>query len=95
MTINLRYSKTDQIGKGTIITIPHSPDSTPCYQTLHRFLAMRPKSDLSAPLFIHMDKTPLSSNQFTAILKKSLTFLNIGTKQNRESTKGYSRWKVE
>ena len=60
MTIKLRYYKTDRIGKGTIITIPHSPDSTPCYQTLLRFLAMRQKSDLSAPLFIHMDKTPIT-----------------------------------
>ena len=31
----------------------------------------------SGPLFCHFDKTPLSSYQFNAVLKKALTYLNI------------------
>lgn len=74
----LRYSKTDQFGNGTTITITNSPESNVCFQFLNSHLQCR--SSQLGPLFCHINAKPLTSFQFSSILQKCLKFLQVDTK---------------
>lgn len=74
----LRYSKTDQFGSGTTITITKSPESNVCFQFLNSYLQCRPSQ--LGPLFCHINAKPLTSFQFSSILQKCLNFLQVDTK---------------
>ena len=73
LQVQLRYSKTDQRGNGTILRVNRGGDSRICpVKALERYLAVRPKGE--GPLFVHMDKSPLTRYQVNALLHKSLEF---------------------
>lgn len=75
--LKLRFSKTDQNGKGLVITISKSVESTVCFSLLETFLQFRSQED--GPLFCHINGTPLSTYQFSSVLHKALRFLGIET----------------
>lgn len=80
ITINLKYSKTDQIGKSCIIHIKSDtvfPFSA--YLAVKEFLQFRPAFD--GPLFCHLNKMYLSRRQFLSVLHSSLKFLGYKTEQ--------------
>lgn len=71
MQVTLRYSKTDQLGRSSILTIYPGGDAQVCpMAALSKFVAIRPKCQ--GPLFIHMDQTPLTRFQFQSILSRAL-----------------------
>ena len=76
VVIQLQSSKTDQVGNGIEIPIGKSHDHIICPVTLLKvYFAMR--SGCKGQLFMHFDNTPLTRFQFSAVLKKSLSFLGI------------------
>ena len=78
VTLKLRFSKTDQFGKGLIISINRSVESSVCFDLLESFLQLRSQED--GPLFCHINGAPLSAYQFSSVLHKALKFLGIETK---------------
>ena len=69
--INLRFSKTNQLGLASTLTIGAGGSGELCpVSALKSFVSIRPQC--SGPLFMHMDRTPLTRYQFQAILNKSL-----------------------
>ena len=73
MKIIMRYSKTDQLGHASILTINAAGATKVCpVAALISFLSVRPNGD--GPLFVHMDQSPLTRFQFQSILRKSLEF---------------------
>ena len=76
----LRYSKTDQAGRSSVISIGREPGSAICpVAALERYLAVRPPC--VGPLFIHMDRTPLSRYQFQSVLRKALIACGLPVSQ--------------
>ena len=76
--VHLRYTKTDQAGKGTQIKI-HKRDKGVCpLQLMTNYLQTRPQCE--GPLFCHLDGRPLTRNQFSVVLKKALATNDIGYK---------------
>ena len=73
LKIILRYSKTDQVGHASILTINAAGATKVCpVSAINSFLSVRPKC--AGPLFVHMDQSPLTRYQFQSILQKSLEF---------------------
>ena len=69
--VRIRFSKTDQRGRSTTITINRGASSQLCpINALEKFLDVRPVS--SGLLFIHMDKSPLTRFQFQSVLSSTL-----------------------
>ncbi|CAC5385070.1 unnamed protein product [Mytilus coruscus] len=82
VSINLQFSKTDQLGKGSLIIIP-SINSHACpVHLLKKYFIARPKS--IGPAFIHFDGNYATRYQFNAVLKKALNVANI-TSDNFQS----------
>ena len=78
LVIHLRFSKTDQAGKSVSIEIPKITGSTICpFLNVSEYLAIRPKSIATKPLFCHYNGTILTRQQFSALLSKSLKFSGI------------------
>ena len=75
LKINLRFSKTDQSGKGATIILSKSGTNVCPVKNMGMFLSIRPK--LNGPLFCHHNGKPLTRYQFSSILKKSLTYANV------------------
>ena len=72
-------SKTDQLGRGTMVVISSELDTSVCpVIKLREYLLVR--EPVSGPLFCHFDNTPVSRYQFNAILKKALAYLNVPAK---------------
>ena len=68
--VNVRYSKTDQLGKGVSLKIGKVGGIVCPVNNLLQYLEARPR--LLGPLFIHFNGQPVSRYQFSAVLKKSL-----------------------
>lgn len=73
ISITIRYSKTDQLGKGCTIKIPQSAGSICPVHNLQNYVSARPKTHDS--LFCHFDGAPLTKYQFSAVMKKALKLL--------------------
>ena len=78
VTLKLRFPKTDQFGKSSVISINRSLESSVCCDLLESFLQFRSQKD--GPLFCHINGAPLSAYQFSSVLHKALKFLSIETK---------------
>ena len=80
MVIFLRWSKTDQEGKGVSSAIRCIPNQKVC--AVHRvkhYLAMRP--DTPGPLFMHEDGSCLSKYQFKTVLRAALHQAGLPARQ--------------
>lgn len=75
LLINLKHSKTDQVGKGTILQIGNSEGVGCPFKLVEKYLSVRPLT--AGPLFCHFDKTPLTRYQFTAVLSKAIVRLKL------------------
>ena len=81
MLVNLASSKTDQLGKGSVISIPVQV-AGPCpIQAMVEYLKVRPP--FSGTLFCHYDGTELTCFQFSSVLRKALVCLNVDQKHIR------------
>ena len=75
MLLHLRFSKTDQTGKGVVIKV-FGTDTQLCpLKHMSEYLRIRPNKN--GPLFCHFHGCPLSRYQFTGVLKKTLHHLDI------------------
>jgi site-specific recombinase XerD len=78
LVITLRKSKTNQCGQPTILKIKASTNKQICcLQALQNYIILRPRFD--GCLFCHLDRTPLTRYQFSAILSKTLQCIGIPT----------------
>ena len=75
LTISVRHSKNDQYWKGSVLKIHKSGSLICAVTTLVTYLKRRPS--VSGPLFCHLGGLPLTRYQFTSVLKKCLTNLNL------------------
>ena len=73
--INLRYSKTDQLGRGIAIKILCTGGDLCAVCSLRAYLNVRPPH--SGPLFIHFNGSSLTRYQFSAVLKKTISRLGL------------------
>ncbi len=75
LSINLRFSKTDQLGKGSTIFLS-AVDSFLCpVKFLKVYLDIRP-CDIG-PAFIHFGGSPVTRYQFNMVLKRALVAAKI------------------
>ena len=73
--ITLHHFKTNQLGKQVTIKIPKEGNSVCPVSSMLDYLIIRP--NLDGPLFIHQNGTPVTRHQFSAILMKCTSSLNI------------------
>lgn len=67
------FSKTDQFGKSTTLTLNKHHQSDVCpVKLLSKYLFLRPKQD--GPLFCHLNSNALTYYQFSSVLKQALSF---------------------
>ena len=79
VTLLLTRSKTDQFKKGHRIKLKPSPDPQLCpCRALHRYITLF-RTSRQGPLFMHSDTSPLTSFQFTSVLKHSAAHAGIPT----------------
>lgn len=79
LLLHLRYSKTDQNGKGVHLRIQKTGSNVCPVNNMFNYLAIRPK--IQGPLFCHFSGKPLTRYQFSAILNKVLVLCNVNYKQ--------------
>lgn len=79
LLLKLRYSKTDQCGKGVQIKLQRSESGVCPVNNMIQYLAIRPK--VQGPLFCHFNGKPLTRYQFSAVLKKVLVVCNVNYQQ--------------
>ena len=73
--MRIPHSKTDQLGKGTLISMP-AVNSIICpVRNIRLFLNIRSKQP--GQLFIHFSGAPMTRYQFSSVLKKSLLALGV------------------
>ena len=71
LQVRLGYSKTDQRGESSVLSLGNAGNSLVYpVAALCRFLRVRPPGD--GPLFIHLDRSPLTKFQVNQVLKKGL-----------------------
>ena len=75
LQLKIRFSKTDQLGKGCIIEIGKVQGIVCPVELMQEYLSVRPSR--TGPLFIHFDGTPLSRYQFSAVLQKTIKLLGM------------------
>jgi len=76
LELQIRYSKTDQRGMATKLRIEGASDARFCpVVAILNFLDIRPKKQ--GPLFIHFNGEPLTSYQFTSMLKKGVKLMGL------------------
>lgn len=76
LVVIIRYSKTDQVGRSTSITIDSFRDPTMCpVSSMHSFLDARPL--VQGPAFLHFGRDPLTRFQFSHMLKKGLEMVGL------------------
>lgn len=75
----LRRSKTDQAGKGVVVSLRELPGSAMCpVHALRSFVALRPSG--AVPLLVHADGTFLSKYQFIQVFRNCLSRLGLEAK---------------
>lgn len=74
MLVTLRYSKTDQLGKGMVMKINQTGSSVCPVLVVQHYLKQRPK--VNGPLFCHFDGSPLTRYQFCFILRKVIKLVD-------------------
>lgn len=74
-TVVLRYSKTDQTGKGVSIEIRKVGNEICPFDSMQQYLAARPP--VNGPLFCHFNREPLTRYQFSALINKTLAHAMI------------------
>ena len=75
LTITLRFSKTDQLGKGVNIEIPKVGGLMCPFESVSEYLTVRPTKD--GPSLCHFNGSPLTRFQFSSMLTKSLKYAGI------------------
>ena len=76
LEIRVRFSKTDQRGSVVKLQIDSASDKKLCpVAAISDYLQMRPIHQ--GPLFIHFNKEPLLSRQFSHILKKGVQLMGL------------------
>ena len=70
LSLFVRHSKSDQLGLGSHLTICRSTNNICPVRRMSLYLEQRPLVD--GPLFCHLDGSPLTRYQFSAVLKKCL-----------------------
>ncbi len=76
LQLTIRFSKTDQVGKGTLLSIQKSQRGQLCpVVAMERYLAIRPPG--AGPLYKHFDHAPLTKYEFTSVLKHLLSLCGI------------------
>ena len=83
INITITYSKTDQMGRGTVLNISRVGDQTCPLDKIVAFLKVRP--NITGPFFCHFDSSPLTRYQFTAILSKAVKMLKLSNKYTSHS----------
>ena len=73
LCLQIRFSKTDQIGKSCTLQIQSNCFPFCTYKLLDEYLRVRPEFD--GPLFCHLNKKSLSRRQFVSVLHSALKFL--------------------
>ena len=73
--VKVPHSKTDQLGRGTILSLQSTSGSLCPVRHLKSYLQFRPKVD--GQLFIHASGKFLARYQFNAVLRKTLTALKV------------------
>jgi len=74
--VRVRFSKTDQLGRGTTLQISANVDGQLCpVQSLIDFMSQR--GEHAGQFFCHFDKSPLTRYQVQSILKRALTSLGF------------------
>lgn len=72
--VKVRFSKTDQLGRGTTLRILADTNTIVCpFALLRSYIAQR--GIHNGPLFCHFDKSPLTRFQVQSVLRKSLLIL--------------------
>lgn len=75
--VTIPFSKTDQRGHSQTILILPAPDRIHCpVSYMLQFLEVRPKR--SGPLFIHVDGSGMTRQQFSVILKRGIKLAGLG-----------------
>ena len=78
LIITIRFSKTNQRGMPTIMRIPTSGSpSFCCVAAVKHYLRLRPSN--AHYFFVHMNGTPLTRSQFSAVLAKAIHTLRLPT----------------
>lgn len=77
LVVHIRFSKTDQLGKGVTLEIPKALDNSVCpVASMTEYLKVR--SRIEGPLFQHFSGSALTRYQFSTILSKCLKCCGIG-----------------
>ena len=77
MFIQLRFSKTDQLGRGSMLGLESITSHLCPVQLMKKYLHIRPQR--LGPAFIHFNGLPVTRYQFNAVLKKSLEVSNVSS----------------
>jgi hypothetical protein len=77
MQIQVRFSKTDQYGHGSLIRVQKSSENAILFTCFENYLNFRNRED--GPLFCHLNQQPITVFQFSSMLHKALRFLDIDT----------------
>ena len=76
MSLVIRFSKTDQRGESTTLTIDQIDDAKLCpVKAMKDYLHIRPKE--RGPLFIHFGGAPVTRYQFNSMLKKGISIMGL------------------
>ena len=78
--LQLKQSKTDQLGKGSKIVIGQSKQAICPVKITRRFLQYRQQANHSDALFRLKDGALLTRQRLQSVLRKSLTMLNLPAK---------------
>lgn len=80
LQVVIRFSKTDQCGRSVVLHIKSLPDSHLCpVKAIENYSTLRPFG--AENFFCHMNGTPLTAYQFSAVLGKAIRFLGIPSVQ--------------
>ena len=78
ISITLRFSKTDQLGKSvTLVFYPCEQKQICPVSLIKRYMQVRPK--IQGPLFCHYSGEPLTRYQFATLLQKVIRFSGFDT----------------
>lgn len=76
--ILIKNSKTDQLYQGSSVKVLKHSQSQILFSLLHKFLVVR-HSVRSNKFFVHYNSKPLTQYQFSSMLNRCLSFLNMPT----------------
>lgn len=75
----LRVSKTDPLGRGTMVRLRSSPDRSLCpVASLQLYLFLAPSGP--GPLFRHQDGTPLTLSQFRTVFHRAVGCMGLDSR---------------